>query len=64
MNFSILKLNEKQLEKMSDIAGDLGLVSIASVVLPFVFDKFNAMAVLLGSLATIIFWLISIWLRR
>lgn len=58
------KLNEDQIEKLSDISSDIGLVSLASVVLPAVFDKFNSVMILLGSIATIGFWLLSVWLRR
>lgn len=62
MRFPILK--DSQLEKLSDIASDIGLVALASVVLPAVFDKFNLTRVVLGLVAAIIFWLLSIWLRR
>lgn len=64
MQASIFKLNDKQLEKMSDIAGDLGLVSLALIVLPSILDKFNLIQVVLGLIGTIVFGLLSIWLRR
>ena len=60
----VRKLNQKQLEKLADIASDLGLVSVASIILPGVLDKFNAAGVLLGAVATIIFWIVSLWFRR
>lgn len=58
------KLNKHQLEKLSDIASDVALVSLASVVLPAILDKFNIILVVLGLLATAGFWVFSIWLRR
>ena len=58
------RLSETQLEKLSDIASDVGLVALASVVLPAVLDKFNMTEVLLGSVATVFFWTVSILLRR
>ncbi|HCB22481.1 hypothetical protein A3B42_00165 [Candidatus Daviesbacteria bacterium RIFCSPLOWO2_01_FULL_38_10] len=60
----IAKLNKKQLDKLSDIASDLALVAVASVILPAALDKFNLTKILLGSVASIIFWLISLWFRR
>lgn len=64
MYFPISNLNDRQLDKMSDITGDLGLASVVSIILPSVFGKLNQIEALLGFLATIIFWAISIWLRR
>lgn len=62
--FSFPRLNDKQTEKLSDLSSDVGLVALASVVLPSVFDKFNPAVLLLGSIATVGFWVLSIWLRR
>lgn len=59
-----VKLNEKQLEKLSDIAVDVGSISLASVVLPALLDKFNILVLLCGTVATIFFWIFSIWIRR
>lgn len=58
------KLNEHQLEKLSDIASDSGLVALASVVLPAILDKFNPILVVSGIVTTGGFWIFSIWLRR
>lgn len=60
----IPKLNRKQLDKLSDIASDVALVSLASIVLPAMFDRFDVTVVLLGLLATIFLWAISLLLRR
>lgn len=61
---SFFRLSKRQLEKLSDISSDVGLIALASVVLPAALDKFNPVAVLLGLLATFIFWTISLFLRR
>ena len=58
------KLNRRQFDKLSDIGSDLALVSIASIILPAAFDKFDSTKILLGSMATVFFWWFSIWIRR
>lgn len=58
------KLNRRQLDKLSDIFSDIGLVVLASVVLPAMFDRVDPLRVILGVFATIIFWIISLILRK
>lgn len=57
-------MNNDQIAKLSDIASDIGLVALASVVLPAVLDKFNLLMIILGSVAALALWIISILLRR
>jgi len=64
MKLGFPKLNQKQLEKLSDIFSDIALVSLASVILPAVFDKHNLVMIQLGSIITIVFWIVSIWFRK
>lgn len=64
MLLSVPKLNKNQLDKLSDISSDVGLVALASVVLPAVLDRIDIVKVLLGSVATIFFWLFSVRLRK
>lgn len=64
MRYPLPKLSIKQLEKLSDISSDVGLISLASVVLPAVLDRLNPIMLVLGLIATIFFWVFSIWLRR
>lgn len=59
-----MRLNARQLDKLSDISSDVGLVALASVALPALFEKFNILVILIGSSLTIMFWAISLWLRR
>ena len=64
MRLADFQLNDRQLEKLSDISSDLGLVSAASIVLPAVFDRFNSMLLIFGAIASFSFWIISLALRR
>lgn len=64
MDLPIPRLNDRQVEKLSDISSDIGLVTLASVVIPAALDRYNLFAVILGLLATFIFWLISLRLRK
>lgn len=58
------RLNKRQLDKLSDIVSDVALLSLASVVLPAILDKFNPLLIVLGLLTTILLWSVSIKLRR
>ena len=59
-----MKFSQKQLDKLSDISSDVGLVFLASVVIPAALDKTNSTAVVLGLIATLVFWVISLILRK
>lgn len=56
----LLRLTDRQLQKLADIASDTGLVALGSVVLPAVFDHIDVTRVALGFIATILLWLTSI----
>lgn len=58
------EFSEKQIEKISDIISDTGLVALATVVLPAILDKFDIVKITVGISATIFLWLVSIWMRR
>lgn len=60
----ITKPGRKQTDKLSDILSDIGLVSLASVVLPAMFDKYDLIRVLLGIAVSLIFWLSSYRLKK
>ena len=60
----IPRLGESQIQKLADIASDTGLVALGSVVLPAVFDRMDIMRMALGLVATVLLWLISIWLVK
>lgn len=59
-----MRLTKRRFDKLSDIASDIGLVALASVVLPAVLDKIDAGRVVSGLAAMMFFWVFSIWLRR
>lgn len=60
----ITKPSKRQIDKLSDIMSDIGLVAFASVALPSVIDKFDRDKILLGLLASLLVWLGSLRLRR
>lgn len=60
----MLSLSDKQLSKLSDIASDTALVSLASVALPAIFNKFNTILIIIGFSLTLFLWLMSLWLLK
>jgi len=58
------KLNDKQLEKIADLVGDMGLIVLASVAIPSFFDKFNLWVVVVGIMASIFCWALSVRLLK
>lgn len=59
MKFSFLK---SQLEKLADLAGDTGLVCLATMVVPPLFDRSSLFTIALGVILTIFFWTLSLLL--
>ena len=45
-----MQLSSEQLQKISDISADLGVVSVASIVLPALFDQLKPIWMLVGLL--------------
>lgn len=60
----MFEFNQKQVEKLSDIFEDIGLVVLASVVIPSFLDRFNLHLILLGLGITSLFWYLSLLVRR
>lgn len=58
------RLSDGKLDKLSDIASDIGLVMFAAVVLPAVLDKFDPSRVIFGLVVVVVPWLISLLLKR
>ena len=58
------KLSKNQIEKLSDIFSDVGLVALASIVIPAVLNKFDIILVSIGFIFTILSWIISLRLRK
>ncbi len=57
-----MRLTDEQLQKLADVSSDLGVVAVASVVLPTLFDRFQLIPAILGLLGALILVLISLWL--
>lgn len=45
--------------KLSEICADISQVSLASVVIPFTFDKYNPELAVFGIIITFMFWTFS-----
>lgn len=60
----LVKLNRNQIHKLSDICSDVGLIALATIVLPAVFDKIDENKIVLGSLVVIGCWVVSLLLRK
>lgn len=61
--FSI-RLRRKQWDRLSDIIGSAGHISIASVVIPYLFDKYDLGIALLGTILAFIFWVTSVIISK
>ena len=59
-----LHLTRDQIEKISDIASDIGIVALASVIIPSVLDRFNFIIIILGITITLTSWIFSVRLRK
>lgn len=55
-----ITLTKKQWERISEISSNLGLLILASFVIPFSTDEFNIFIVILGLIITVILWYGSI----
>lgn len=63
-NWKLPKFSNSQLEKLSDIISDIGLVAFASVVLPAILGKIELPSGMLGVLLSLSSWLLSLWIRK
>lgn len=59
-----LRFNRRQLDKLADIFSDIGLVIFASMVIPYLFDRINLNMLILGLVATLISWTISLNIKK
>jgi len=64
VKFKLPKLNQKQIEKLSDVVSDSAIVSLASIAFPAILDRLDVRRLILGGILTLALWIISIWLRR
>lgn len=61
---SMIRLNQDQLKKLSDIFSDGGILTTGSVVIPIYFDNYNPKIFYVGIVLTLAFWVISLILLR
>ncbi len=54
------KLNEGQLDRVSEIYMGMGHIAVASVVIPALIDKFDLRLLLLGIATALMFWSASV----
>lgn len=55
----MLKLNRRQLNKLSDIYAEIGIVFFAIVALPAVLDKTNPKMLISGIIIAVICWILA-----
>ena len=56
-------LSEKQLSRLAGICTDVAQVALASIAIPFAFDKADLIGVVSGLVISISFWLLSVLLE-
>lgn len=59
-----MRLANERIQKISDIMADLGVVAVASVVLPALLDRFQWVSAVFGSLAAMALLSISVWIVK
>jgi len=60
-----MTLSENRLKRISVLVGDVAQVSLASVVIqPIMSNTFNVSSVVIGSIVTLLAWLLSIFLDK
>jgi hypothetical protein len=59
-----IKFTKNQWERVSEISGNGGLLSMGSIILPFILDKPNPFGVLMGMVITSCLWYISLQAAR
>jgi hypothetical protein len=64
MGSILSRLNEHQIEKLSDIFSDVALALIFSAAIPALFDKVDPVLILLELINAIFLWIMSIWIRK
>lgn len=63
MQFKI-KFTKSQWERFSEIVGNIGLVSFASIFVPYLLDKPNSLIMISGLLISAGMWYISLVFAR
>lgn len=59
-----MNTTDARLNRLSEICANVAQVSLASIVVPFLLEKFDLLVLLWGSVTTITFWFLSLLLAR
>jgi len=59
-----MRLSDEQIDKLADIFADLGVVAVASIVLPALLDRLQFLPAIIGSLCSLVFLIVSLWLLK
>jgi len=59
-----MDVTKARLNRLSQIIADVAQVVSGSVVIPFIFDKFNIPMIILGLVTALGCWLLSYYLAR
>lgn len=60
----MLKFKDHQLNKLADISANIGLLMLASAVIPTLLEEFNLFLLLSGGLLSVFFWIVSLSLVK
>lgn len=55
-----MNATDARLNRLSGICADVAQVCLASIVIPFLFEKFDLIVLLWGSATTLTFWFLSL----
>ncbi len=59
-----IKKTNARLNRLSNICSDIAQIALASIVIPFLIDKFNPIMLVWGLVMTFTFWIFSILLAK
>ena len=56
-----MHLNDEQLKLIAHLCAQLGVVSVASIVVPFTVDKYHPALAISGIAAALFFWILGLF---
>lgn len=60
MKFPTIKLTDEQIKQIASILSDIGTLTAASTIIPFLLSEFRPIQLIIGGIISSFFWLISI----
>lgn len=64
LNMLMIKLNDKQIEKLSQACSDLAAVTVGVMILPAILGKTNLFSIFTGFVSMLTFYFISVLLLK